>query len=63
MMKRSQDAISRAEAEVQLHFSAYKTTWMAIQALPGDRDPVLQELRASDLTMLSKWMEDERYRG
>lgn len=63
MMKRSQDAIARADSEIQVHYSAYRRTWGALMALPGIKDPALRELRKEDLAMLSRWMDDERYRG
>lgn len=62
---RSQDAIRRAEATVKRWGRSYRRSWQALDGLgvPQEDRQNLQELKASDMTILGQWLEGEQYRS
>lgn len=62
---RSQEAIRRAQSEVNSCARLYRRVFKGITALnaPNENLLGLQELQNSDLVMLSDWVEDKLYQG
>lgn len=61
---RNQDAIRRAEANVKRHGRNYRQSWQALDGLsiPLEERSGLQDLLASDMTILGQWLEGAQYR-
>lgn len=61
---RNQDAIRRAEANVKRHGRNYRRSWQALDGLsiPIEQRSGLQDLLASDMTILGQWLEGAQYR-